>query len=208
MAFYLEVASLWTMPVCQVPSLGHSAGRAAQGPETGFGRPISAPLANKWSSGCPLSPVDAPCWCGTGWAHQTAPLGIGNLPVLLRLVVRKPGSGLALNVDIPSVDNLCACACALCAPARQLITLIPFYCKLPSACHADGVVSETAMSDEVSDFLRSVERLKERREEEDDARSRELEEKILQEKRERQARRAGMPTTPESTTWLFLHPSL
>lgn len=47
------------------------------------------------------------------------------------------------------------------------------------------------MSDEVSDFLRSVERLKERREEEDEARSRELEEKILQEKRERQARRAG-----------------
>lgn len=47
------------------------------------------------------------------------------------------------------------------------------------------------MSDEVSDFLRSVEALKERREEEDEARSRELEEKILQEKRERQARRAG-----------------
>ncbi|KAL2022540.1 hypothetical protein VTK56DRAFT_5147 [Thermocarpiscus australiensis] len=46
------------------------------------------------------------------------------------------------------------------------------------------------MSDEVSDFLRSVERLKERREEEDEARSRELEERILQEKRERQARRA------------------
>ena len=49
------------------------------------------------------------------------------------------------------------------------------------------------MSDEVSDFLRSVERLKERREEEDDARSRDLEEKILQEKKERQARRAGTP---------------
>ena len=63
------------------------------------------------------------------------------------------------------------------------------------------------MSDEVSDFLRSVERLKERREEEDDARSRELEEKILQEKRERQARRAGRcpPSYPESCS---LHPSL
>ncbi|KAL1839746.1 hypothetical protein VTJ49DRAFT_1212 [Mycothermus thermophilus] len=45
------------------------------------------------------------------------------------------------------------------------------------------------MSDEVSDFLRSVELLKERREEETEARSRELEEKILQEKKERQARR-------------------
>lgn len=52
------------------------------------------------------------------------------------------------------------------------------------------------MSDEVSDFLRSVELLKERREEEDEARSRELEEKILQEKKERQARRAGTPPPP------------
>ncbi|CAK7215590.1 hypothetical protein SBRCBS47491_002532 [Sporothrix bragantina] len=46
------------------------------------------------------------------------------------------------------------------------------------------------MSDEVSNFLRSVEQLKDRRLEEDEARSRELEEKILQDKRERQARRA------------------
>lgn len=47
------------------------------------------------------------------------------------------------------------------------------------------------MSDEVSNFLRSVEQLKDRRLEEDEARSRELEERILQDKRERQARRAG-----------------
>ena len=47
------------------------------------------------------------------------------------------------------------------------------------------------MSDEVSNFLRSVEQLKDRRLEEDEARSRELEERIMQEKRERQARRAG-----------------
>ena len=47
------------------------------------------------------------------------------------------------------------------------------------------------MSNEVTDFLRSVKELQERREEEDEARSRELEEKFLQEKRERQARRAG-----------------
>ncbi|KAB5516921.1 hypothetical protein GE09DRAFT_1158924 [Coniochaeta sp. 2T2.1] len=46
------------------------------------------------------------------------------------------------------------------------------------------------MSDEVSDFLRSVEELKERREQEDEARSRELEEKFLRERSERQARRA------------------
>lgn len=47
------------------------------------------------------------------------------------------------------------------------------------------------MSDEVSDFLRSVEELKERRDQEDEARSRELEEKFLRERSERQARRAG-----------------
>lgn len=56
------------------------------------------------------------------------------------------------------------------------------------------------MSDEVSDFLRSVELLKERREEEDEARSRELEEKILQEKKERQARRAGTQRRNQSVT--------
>jgi len=60
------------------------------------------------------------------------------------------------------------------------------------------------MSDEVSDFLRSVELLKGRREEEDEARSRELEEKILQEKRERQARRAG---TPIPSFICLAHPS-
>jgi hypothetical protein len=59
------------------------------------------------------------------------------------------------------------------------------------------------MSDEVSDFLRSVELLKGRREEEDEARSRELEEKILQEKRERQARRAGTQSPPSSNPLLL-----
>lgn len=57
------------------------------------------------------------------------------------------------------------------------------------------------MSDEVSDFLRSVEELKERREQEDEARSRELEEKFLQERAERQARRAGTELH-EISLWL------
>jgi hypothetical protein len=56
------------------------------------------------------------------------------------------------------------------------------------------------MSDEVSDFLRSVEELKERREQEDEARSRQLEEKFLQERAERQARRAGT-ALPEISLW-------
>ena len=47
------------------------------------------------------------------------------------------------------------------------------------------------MSDDVSQFLQQVEELKGRRLEEDEARTRDLEEKILQDKRERQARRAG-----------------
>ncbi|KAJ2897977.1 putative gelsolin repeat protein [Zalerion maritima] len=46
------------------------------------------------------------------------------------------------------------------------------------------------MSEEVTNFLKQVRELGDRRIEEDEARSRELEEKILQEKKERQARRA------------------
>lgn len=47
------------------------------------------------------------------------------------------------------------------------------------------------MSDDVTNFLRSVEQLKDRRDEGDEARSRE-QEKVLQErKKERQARREG-----------------
>lgn len=50
---------------------------------------------------------------------------------------------------------------------------------------------DTTMSDDVSQFLQQVQQLQGRRVEEDEARSRELEEKILQEKSERAARRAG-----------------
>lgn len=52
------------------------------------------------------------------------------------------------------------------------------------------------MSDEVSDFLRSVEQLNHRRDEDDEARAREREEKILQQRRERQARREGTCSLP------------
>lgn len=47
------------------------------------------------------------------------------------------------------------------------------------------------MSNEVSDFLRSVEQLNHSRDEDEEARSRELEEKLLQQRKERQARREG-----------------
>lgn len=47
------------------------------------------------------------------------------------------------------------------------------------------------MSEDVSRFLSQVKELGERRIEEDEARSRELEEKILQDRKERQARRRG-----------------
>lgn len=52
------------------------------------------------------------------------------------------------------------------------------------------------MSDEVSNFLRSVEQLNHGRHEEEEARSRELEEKLLQQRKERQARREGKPFRP------------
>lgn len=47
------------------------------------------------------------------------------------------------------------------------------------------------MSEDVSKFLLQVRELGDRRVEEDEARSRDLEEKILQDRKERQARRAG-----------------
>lgn len=47
------------------------------------------------------------------------------------------------------------------------------------------------MSEDVSRFLSQVKELGERRIEEDEARSRELEEQILQDRKERQARRRG-----------------
>ncbi|KAI1267387.1 hypothetical protein F5Y18DRAFT_336862 [Xylariaceae sp. FL1019] len=49
------------------------------------------------------------------------------------------------------------------------------------------------MSEDVSRFLSQVKELGVRRIEEDEARSRELEEKILQDRKQRQARRAGKP---------------
>ncbi|KAH8673771.1 hypothetical protein BX600DRAFT_378394, partial [Xylariales sp. PMI_506] len=51
-------------------------------------------------------------------------------------------------------------------------------------------VPEPVMSEDVSNFLKQVKELGDRRIEEDEARSRELEEKILQDRKERQARRA------------------
>ncbi|GKT47873.1 gelsolin [Colletotrichum spaethianum] len=56
-------------------------------------------------------------------------------------------------------------------------------------------MSEQAM-DDVSKFLQDVKEMNARRTEEDDARQRELDEKIQQEKRERQARRAGTNSAP------------
>ncbi|KAK4661388.1 uncharacterized protein QC763_702710 [Podospora pseudopauciseta] len=73
-------------------------------------------------------------------------------------------------------------------PRRSALPIVYIFNLISPVCVSCR--QDDAMSDEVSDFLRSVELLKERREEEDEARSRELEERILQEKRERQARRA------------------
>lgn len=52
------------------------------------------------------------------------------------------------------------------------------------------------MSEDVSKFLMQVKELGDRRIEEDEARSRELEERILRERKEREARRAGMEKYP------------
>lgn len=63
--------------------------------------------------------------------------------------------------------------------------------------------------DDVSKFLQDVKEMNARRTEEDDARQRELDEKIQQEKRERQARRAGtsMSTSTHLAVFLLASPS-
>lgn len=51
-------------------------------------------------------------------------------------------------------------------------------------------------SEDVNDFLQRIRELGERRDKEDDERTKKLEEEILQGRKERQARRAGMPLFP------------
>lgn len=53
-------------------------------------------------------------------------------------------------------------------------------------------------SEDVNDFLQRIRELGERRDKEDDERTKKLEEEILQGRKERQARRAGMPLLPLS----------
>lgn len=57
-------------------------------------------------------------------------------------------------------------------------------------------------SEDVNDFLQRIRELGERRDKEDDERTKKLEEEILQGRKERQARRAGMPLFPPVTVHL------
>lgn len=51
-------------------------------------------------------------------------------------------------------------------------------------------------SEDVNDFLQRIRELGERRDKEDDERTKKLEEEIMQGRKERQARRAGKPLYP------------
>ena len=53
-------------------------------------------------------------------------------------------------------------------------------------------VAETDGSEDVNDFLKRIKELGDQRDREDEERTRKLEEEIIQGRRERQARRAGM----------------
>lgn len=55
-------------------------------------------------------------------------------------------------------------------------------------------------SEDVNDFLQRIRELGERRDKEDDERTKKLEEEILQGRKERQARRAGMPLPLSAAT--------
>lgn len=59
--------------------------------------------------------------------------------------------------------------------------------------------SEADGSEDVNDFLQRIRELGDKRDKEDEERTRKLEEDILRGRRERQARRAGrsLPSTPE-----------
>jgi ketopantoate reductase len=61
-------------------------------------------------------------------------------------------------------------------------------------------------SEDVNDFLQRIRELGERRDKEDDERTKKLEEEILQGRKERQARRAGTPLPWNAaicTIWAF-----
>ena len=58
--------------------------------------------------------------------------------------------------------------------------------------------SETNGSEDVADFLERIRELGDRRDKEDQERTRKLEEEILQGRKERQARRAGTVKSPHS----------
>ena len=61
-------------------------------------------------------------------------------------------------------------------------------------------VAESDGSEDVNDFLRRIRELGDKRDKEDEERTRKLEEEILQGRKERQARRAGQCTLQEATT--------
>ena len=55
-----------------------------------------------------------------------------------------------------------------------------------------SIMADTDSSEDVNDFLRRIRELGDKRDKEDEERTRRLEEEILQGRRERQARRAGL----------------
>src|SRR5690554_826169 len=166
------------MPVNSAPIIKAS-GELRQGAETGSAGLSQGELATSKSRPV-LSPVGAPC-SRIGWAHQTDGVFPGlclfessriwlgfesQHPPTTQHPHPHPHLHLHLRLHPPWDPTRQPSSSLPCAPCPQSIL------HTAVVCHADGVVSETAMSDEVSDFLRSVELLKERREEEDEARSR------------------------------------
>lgn len=63
-------------------------------------------------------------------------------------------------------------------------------------------VAESDGSEDVNDFLQRIRELGDKRDKEDEERTKKLEEEILQGRKERQARRAGQCTLQEDTTMI------
>ena len=67
----------------------------------------------------------------------------------------------------------------------------PSYPRPPGALCEMSLVTDPNGSEDVNDFLQRIRELGDKRDQEDDERTRKLEEEILQGRKERQARRAG-----------------
>ena len=105
-----------------------------------------------------------------------------NFKPLLHLFRRRRNARLALTSRAPQALVPIACASAGCPRRATVFDAVPM--MAPIQANPDG-------GEDVNDFLQRIREQNDNRDQEDEARTKRLEEEILQARRERQARRAG-----------------